>query len=279
MIGKSANPFCFRSVKTKPIEYRSNKKAWMTSEIFEKWLIDLDQDLRKKRKKILLFLDNCSAHTVPNLQNIKVLFLPPNMTSHVEPMDMGIIKNLKHFYCKKVVLHLLAAQGISAPGNPKKTKLDVLQASRMLKSAWEEVTSTTIKNCFAKAGFFCSEEPEIDIIEPPADWAQISNGIAYEDFLNVDENVSPFGIRSDDDIVRELQNKQIRAEDSSEEEDEPEEIEKNLPTGSEALTYFEKVAKYVESFENVPDSIFKATRELESFLLQSVVVKKKTKKN
>ena len=40
------------------------------------------------------------------------------------------------------------------------------------------------------------------------------------------------------------------------------------------ITYFEKVAKCVESFENVPDSIFKATRELESFLLQSVVVKK-----
>ena len=30
MIGKSENPRCFKKVKTKPIEYKANKKTWMT---------------------------------------------------------------------------------------------------------------------------------------------------------------------------------------------------------------------------------------------------------
>lgn len=90
MIGKSANPFCFRHVKTKPVQYTSNKKAWMTGEIFQNWLIDLDKQFQKKKRKILLFIDNCTAHQVPNLKNVKVIFFPPNMTSYVQPMDMGM---------------------------------------------------------------------------------------------------------------------------------------------------------------------------------------------
>ncbi|XP_033222730.1 tigger transposable element-derived protein 4-like [Belonocnema kinseyi] len=39
-IGKSANPRCFKNVKTKPCEYESNNKAWMTRDIFEKWLLN-----------------------------------------------------------------------------------------------------------------------------------------------------------------------------------------------------------------------------------------------
>lgn len=90
MIGKSADPFCFRSVKTKPVKYASNKKAWMTADIFKNWLVDLDKMFQKKGRTILLFIDNCTAHKVPNLKNVKVLFFPPNMTSHVQPMDMGM---------------------------------------------------------------------------------------------------------------------------------------------------------------------------------------------
>lgn len=275
MIGKSANPFCFRHTKTKPIEYRNNKKAWMTAEIFERWLIDLDRYYAKNGRTILLFLDNCTAHKVPNLKNIKVVFFPPNMTSHVQPMDMGIIKNLKHFYRKKVVLHLLAAQD-----SEKKSKIDLLTASRMLKAAWDEVTASTIKNCFAKAGFFQTVEPEIEIITAPEGWDALSNGCSYEDFLKVDENLSPFGLREVDDIVSELLNKKLRQEDSSEDEDlaDSKNTDEKLPTGSEAFEFLQKTSKYIEGQENVPDFVFKAARELESYVLNSIVANKKQKK-
>ena len=38
VIGKSANPRCFKNVKNLPVPYEANSKAWMTSTLFEKWL-------------------------------------------------------------------------------------------------------------------------------------------------------------------------------------------------------------------------------------------------
>lgn len=35
VIGKSAKPRCFKGVKSLPFTYKSNKKAWMTSELFK----------------------------------------------------------------------------------------------------------------------------------------------------------------------------------------------------------------------------------------------------
>jgi len=43
MIGKSSNPRCFKNVKSKPVEYQANKKAWMTGEVFKNWLLKIDK--------------------------------------------------------------------------------------------------------------------------------------------------------------------------------------------------------------------------------------------
>ncbi|XP_057307425.1 tigger transposable element-derived protein 6-like [Hydractinia symbiolongicarpus] len=45
VIGKSANPRCFKGVKTLPCRYRSQKKSWMSGELFEEWVRELDPDL------------------------------------------------------------------------------------------------------------------------------------------------------------------------------------------------------------------------------------------
>lgn len=42
VIGKALKPRCFYNIKHLPVEYRANRKAWMTSEIFRTWLQDLD---------------------------------------------------------------------------------------------------------------------------------------------------------------------------------------------------------------------------------------------
>ncbi|GFV14931.1 uncharacterized protein TNCV_3642931 [Trichonephila clavipes] len=34
VIGKSAKPRCFKGINSFPTKYRSNKKAWMTTELF-----------------------------------------------------------------------------------------------------------------------------------------------------------------------------------------------------------------------------------------------------
>lgn len=67
----------------------------MTSAIFFDWLVAFDQYVSKtKDRKVALPLDNCSAHgrvdTIPILYHTKIIFLPPNTSSKIQPMDAGI---------------------------------------------------------------------------------------------------------------------------------------------------------------------------------------------
>ncbi|GBN53525.1 Tigger transposable element-derived protein 6 [Araneus ventricosus] len=88
MIGRSKKPRCF--AKSFPKMYKSNPKAWMTSEIFGDWLKGIDKEMAKKKRCILLFIDNCNAHSkFPALENITVTFLPPNTTSKLQHSIRG----------------------------------------------------------------------------------------------------------------------------------------------------------------------------------------------
>ena len=42
-----------------------------------------------------MIVDNCPAHPDIDLENIELVFLTPNTTSVNQPIDGGIIKNLK----------------------------------------------------------------------------------------------------------------------------------------------------------------------------------------
>ena len=98
VIGKSLNPRCMPKNVRRPCNYQANQKAWMTSAIFEKWVSDWDRKLVKDKRRIALVLDNATYHPSVALSNIKLVFLPPNTTSHTQPMDQGIIANFKRHY-------------------------------------------------------------------------------------------------------------------------------------------------------------------------------------
>ncbi len=80
VIGKSRKPHCFKGVKKLPMTY--NKTAWMTSTIFDQWLLEWDANLKKEGKRAVLLVDNCAAHEpLPELSKLRVEFLPANTTS------------------------------------------------------------------------------------------------------------------------------------------------------------------------------------------------------
>ena len=62
VIGKSKTPRCFKHIKILPCKYKSQKKSWMDSQIFEEWVRKLDQTFRMDGRKIALLIDNCPAH-------------------------------------------------------------------------------------------------------------------------------------------------------------------------------------------------------------------------
>ena len=147
-IGKSKAPTCFKDVTSLPCRYRSQKKSWMDSTLFEEWVRELDGKFQKENRKIALIIDNCPAHpTIADLSNVKLIFLPPNTTSVSQPMDQGVIKCLKAFYRRRLVNLMIKRleQGQDLP------KISILRALQLLVASWNDVTKTTIVNCFGKA--------------------------------------------------------------------------------------------------------------------------------
>ena len=110
VIGKANKPRCFRGVRNLPCRYRAQRKSWMTAELFEEWVRQLDRKFSAVNKKIALIIANCTAHPhVEQLNSFELIFLPPNTTSHTQPMDQGIIRTLKAKYCSLAVQKLIAA--------------------------------------------------------------------------------------------------------------------------------------------------------------------------
>ncbi|XP_033222825.1 tigger transposable element-derived protein 6-like [Belonocnema kinseyi] len=95
-IGNAEHPRVFKAngvdPKNPPIIWRSNKKAWKTGNLFEEWLTDLNQQMKKSNRKILLLVDNATSHNGTKiLSRVTVKFLSPSLTSEVQPLDQGVI--------------------------------------------------------------------------------------------------------------------------------------------------------------------------------------------
>ena len=98
VIGKAKRPRCFGKVfqPSQLVYYTFNKKAWMTMVLFEEWLEYFNSRMKLSKRKVLLILDNAAGHNVEKeFSNVKLFFLPPNMTSVIQPCDAGIIKSFK----------------------------------------------------------------------------------------------------------------------------------------------------------------------------------------
>uniref|UniRef100_A0A147BNC8 Putative tigger transposable element-derived n=1 Tax=Ixodes ricinus TaxID=34613 RepID=A0A147BNC8_IXORI len=228
VIGKSKNPTCFKSQYI-PVRYRHNKKAWMTRIIFEEWLIEFNNAIESQNRKVILLLDNCSAHNVsPKLTSVELMFLPPNTTAGLQPMDAGVIANFKMLYRRRMMEWLImkidsAVAGPSgglASGSPD-LKITLLKAVRFVYGAWYEVKETTIKNCFRKAGFVrvddVNSENESDVLVEemePSDvtalWEHIAaseentGGAMLSEYLNADSDAASCEETSEEAIVEEL---------------------------------------------------------------------------
>lgn len=160
VIGKAARPRAFNRKTGKQLgfRYRNNAKAWMTSHLYQDWIEEWDQDLQGKGRKILLLQDNFSGHIIPdNLQNIRVENFEPNLTAHIQPKDQGIIRCFKAHYRARFIQRAVDRydEGITPA---QIYEINQLQAMRLADLAWRDVDTTTIRNCWRKAGIL----PEAD---------------------------------------------------------------------------------------------------------------------
>ena len=109
VIHKWKKPRALKNIPVLPVQYESNPSAWMTQLVFDAWLKKFNDDMKRRNRKVALLLDNASSHksyTMVGYSNVEVVFMPANTTALVQPMDAGIIANIKQLY-RKVVIHKL----------------------------------------------------------------------------------------------------------------------------------------------------------------------------
>ncbi|XP_031348006.1 jerky protein homolog-like [Photinus pyralis] len=171
VIGKAKNPRAFKNADI-PVEYKSSANAWMTTKIFIEWfhqsfIPQVRRHLRSHNlpEKALLIIDNASSHgTVKELTSedgrFTTLFLPPNCTALLQPMDQNAIRLTKLFYRKSLLAHILSSNENSIVTLLKTRNLK--DAVCLLCNAWEKVSSEVLQKCWNKIMSDNDEDIEYD---------------------------------------------------------------------------------------------------------------------
>ncbi|XP_037792589.1 tigger transposable element-derived protein 6-like [Penaeus monodon] len=195
VVGRVWTPRCFKNVKNIPLDYHANNKAWMTSNLFTQWSKKLDRRFKREDKTVALVLDNCPAHPgqVPGLT---LFFLPPNTTSKTQPLDFGIMQNLKVHYRTELLLRVIK----------------------------------TIVNCFKKAKFVPQDDPKDDIplsqlavdedgislaslFQQASQYMEVEIESTLDDYLSADQDLIAVTEETEEDIFEDVMSKHIGPQD------------------------------------------------------------------
>lgn len=162
LIYRANNP---RALKNKrkdclPVFWQHNRKAWMTAILFQEWFTKCFVPEAKKYLeekgllfKVLLIVDNAPSHPESikyENENVEVVFLPPNTTSLLQPLDQGIIKCVKAVYTRLAFTRIRT--GLDADPNCNVTKLwkefNIADAIIIISDAVDSVKPTTVNACW-----------------------------------------------------------------------------------------------------------------------------------
>ena len=151
------------NLKNLPVTYYEDSRSWMTSKVFELELLKWDEELKAANRSILVILDNSPAHRVTDstLSNIKLVFLPPMVASILQPLEHGIIQQVKLQY-RRLMLDRIVRRHLQftrvdhhhhnfvsrRSSNADATDLSIMDAIVMLDCAWTSVPSDEILECF-----------------------------------------------------------------------------------------------------------------------------------
>ena len=76
----------------------------MVNGILQDFLKSFDRRMARENRHVLLLMDNAPSHIIPKkLNHVRCEFLPPTTTSHLQPMDAGIINAYKAHYRRYLV--------------------------------------------------------------------------------------------------------------------------------------------------------------------------------
>lgn len=103
-------------------------------------------------EKVLLLLDNAPSHPSADElntvdENVQVLYLPPNVTSLIQPMDQGVIEATKRIYKRSLARRLLLSDD-EVPVVQFMKGISLKDCCEMIANAWEKVTVSGLQKAW-----------------------------------------------------------------------------------------------------------------------------------
>lgn len=268
VIGKAKKPRSFKGtaacVDNLPVVYTNQKSSWMTNEIFKDWFFqhfvpDVKTYLEQNHlpQKALLILDNAPTHPNESIlctsdQQIKVKFLPANVTSLIQPLDQGIIANLKCIY-RSNLLQKLIENGNDFKGFCK--SYTILESIYDIAAAWNKVKITTLKNCWKRLmpdieldgqfeGFIESAAADLAEMAKTVEGGQHVDADNISEWFECDGQEPGYEVLTDEGIVEKVMGEGVGVgECDSEEEDGTAEVK---ITHQAALNHVECLLDYMD---------------------------------
>uniref|UniRef100_A0A2I3HU94 Tigger transposable element derived 6 n=1 Tax=Nomascus leucogenys TaxID=61853 RepID=A0A2I3HU94_NOMLE len=278
IVGMSASPHCLKNIHFLPCDYRANQWAWMTRDLFNEWLMQVDARMKTAERRILLLIDNCSAHNMlPCLERIQVGYLSSNCTAVLQPLNLGIIHTMKVLYRS----HLLKQIILKLNSSEDQEEVDIKQAIDMIAAAWWSVKPSTVVKCWQKAGIIPVEFAECDTESAPSEpditteklWHTVAiatgvpNEVNFQDFVTADDDLI---ISQDTDIIQDMVAGENTSEAGSEDEGEVSLPEQPKVTITEAISSVQKLRQFLSTCVDVPDAIFGQLNGIDEYLMKRV---------
>ncbi|GFU71904.1 tigger transposable element-derived protein 2 [Trichonephila clavipes] len=160
LINKSLRPRALKGkdLKQLPVHWMANPKTWMTTAIFTEWfnncfIPEVEAYMKKKSLdfKVLLIVDNAASHPQLEHPNVQLVFLPPNTTSLIQPIDQGIIATFKKYYIKttyKFILNKLENESLTVKDVWK--QFSIFDCLIHAASASAQIRPRTLNACWKK---------------------------------------------------------------------------------------------------------------------------------
>ena len=164
LIGKYKKPRCFKNISkdSLPLIYDHQSNAWVNTAIFSNWFHRHFVPTVKKKlqelgveQKAVLVLDNCSAHPgedelVSDDKKIIAKFLPPNVTSLIQPMDQGVLESIKRRYKRKLLEELILKDEEGLPILTFLKSINMLRVVTLITASWNEIPARTLQKSWRK---------------------------------------------------------------------------------------------------------------------------------
>jgi hypothetical protein len=276
IIGKAKHPRAFKKldINNFSVDWYWNKKSWMTTEIMTEWLMKFDNIMGQNIRKVLLFLDNAAPHPHLKMKNIELEFFSPNMTSHCQPLDQGVIPQFKKLYCTQLLRKAVADLNTNSS-----QPINVLDAIYWVSSFTKNIQPETVKKWFLRSGFRHRDNNVADVdnllalIEELGNLIKvIDNTITENDYITQDDCVKTYD--ADIENPSDSTGMSTQNEEESDEENDGSE-DKEIPkirSLREVLLTVKDIRKYISSIKVQNSSLFSNTVQLENALTYEITI-------